>query len=410
MPSSAQKRMGITRIEYPAWHDEARKLYAEGKTKEFVSDTFGMTNSMRSQILTPGWKSYCVLRRIGFSYNKSLGGVPGISKNIDKYEFIPVDAPTPKQIEDSGRDRASRSSMYAKKITQEAPAMANAVREFQPARKFEHGKTLTGARIVCSSCGKADEYFNYSGTVNPAHLSKEFSRMHWVVGGHSRSDKCPECAKSLRPKSNVTPIKPVEEPVEQVTVAVAIVDQVEAITIPEPVVVVPEPVVVKLPDAPIAVSTPPKIDAGEMGKTERRIIFAKLNDVYLDEKVGYADDWSDAKVAQDLGVPVEWVALVREPDFGPEITKELKAAAAKSLDDLQGKIERHILLIDGKLEQSRSIDEKLEKAVKEAEAANDRLDELLVALETHDKQIEGLLKTYQADVAEFKIIVAKLKG
>jgi hypothetical protein len=147
-----------------------------------------------------------------------------------------------------------------------------------------------------------------------------------------------------------------------------------------------------------------------MGKTERRIIFAKLNDVYLDEKVGYADDWSDAKVAQDLGVPVEWVALVREPDFGPEITKELKAAAAKSLDDLQGKIERHILLIDGKLEQSRSIDEKLEKAVKEAEAANDRLDELLVALETHDKQIEGLLKTYQADVAEFKIIVAKLKG
>ena len=58
---------------------------------------------------------------------------------------------------------------------------------------------------------------------------------------------------------------------------------------------------------------PPRV----MQRDDRRIIFEKLNAVYLDEKRGYDNDWSDHKVAIDLGVPRSWVEQVRDEMFGP---------------------------------------------------------------------------------------------
>ena len=54
-----------------------------------------------------------------------------------------------------------------------------------------------------------------------------------------------------------------------------------------------------------------------MSREDRRIVFEKLNGVYLDEKRGYDTGWSDHKVAIDLGVPRAWVEQVREEMFGP---------------------------------------------------------------------------------------------
>lgn len=53
-----------------------------------------------------------------------------------------------------------------------------------------------------------------------------------------------------------------------------------------------------------------------MSRDDRRIIFAKLSDVYVDEKVGYAQGWSDHRVATDLGVPRKWVEDIRKENFG----------------------------------------------------------------------------------------------
>lgn len=68
-----------------------------------------------------------------------------------------------------------------------------------------------------------------------------------------------------------------------------------------------------------------------MGRDDRRIIFEKLNEVYADEKTGYGGDWTDKTVAEDLGVPMAWVAAIREEMFGPAggnsiISQEIAAA------------------------------------------------------------------------------------
>lgn len=59
-------------------------------------------------------------------------------------------------------------------------------------------------------------------------------------------------------------------------------------------------------------------EAREATREEGRIIYAKLEEVYRDEKYGYQDGWSDQRVATDLGVPLAWVVKVRVQFFGPE--------------------------------------------------------------------------------------------
>lgn len=57
----------------------------------------------------------------------------------------------------------------------------------------------------------------------------------------------------------------------------------------------------------------------ELSRADRRIIFAKLEEVYESEEAGYKSPWTDQAVARDLGshIPVGWVAQVREENFGP---------------------------------------------------------------------------------------------
>lgn len=52
-------------------------------------------------------------------------------------------------------------------------------------------------------------------------------------------------------------------------------------------------------------------------RDEQRIIFEKLNDVYVNETTGDSKGWSDQKVATDMGVPRKWVEDIRAQFFGP---------------------------------------------------------------------------------------------
>jgi hypothetical protein len=59
-----------------------------------------------------------------------------------------------------------------------------------------------------------------------------------------------------------------------------------------------------------------------MTRDDRRIIFEKLNEVYVNDKVGYDKGWTDERVATDLGIPRAWVRLIREENFGDEVGNE----------------------------------------------------------------------------------------
>ena len=79
----------------------------------------------------------------------------------------------------------------------------------------------------------------------------------------------------------------------------------------------------------------------QMQRDDRRIIFEKLNEVYLDEKQGYASPWTDDKVSKDLGVPRAWVSNVREEMFGPIATNSSIEEALKAVREVTVEIAKH---------------------------------------------------------------------
>ena len=95
----------------------------------------------------------------------------------------------------------------------------------------------------------------------------------------------------------------------------------------------------------VAVSEePPRV----MQREDRRIIFQKLNEVYLDEKRGYVEGWSDLRVSEDLGIPRAWVAQVRDENFGPvaanpEITEFKKGV--EELREMKSMLEEYRVLV-----------------------------------------------------------------
>jgi hypothetical protein len=90
------------------------------------------------------------------------------------------------------------------------------------------------------------------------------------------------------------------------------------------------------PPPPKTKPTAAAVETRAMTRDDKNIIYAKLQDVYLNEKVGYADGWSDQRVATDLNIPRAWVATIRDEFFGDEITNEVtreKINAARALVD-----------------------------------------------------------------------------
>lgn len=88
--------------------------------------------------------------------------------------------------------------------------------------------------------------------------------------------------------------------------------------------------------------TPPQPGASEkppraLTRDDRRIIFAKLEDCYIDEKAGYAAGWNDERVAKELGVPRAWIEEVREQNFGPN-----KVDNSREIRELSQSIETFI--------------------------------------------------------------------
>ena len=151
----------------------------------------------------------------------------------------------------------------------------------------------TVATIKCRLCGTEDAIGikGASALMPPVAIAKKFSQRGWDVGQNEHWDTCAACLREQeKPKLKIVP--KIEEKV-----------------------------------APMLKPEPPRT----MGREDRRIIFDKLNGVYLDEKRGYDTGWSDHKVSVDLGIPRAWVEQVREEMFGPinsnpDIEAFLKAA------------------------------------------------------------------------------------
>jgi hypothetical protein len=101
-----------------------------------------------------------------------------------------------------------------------------------------------------------------------------------------------------------------------------------------------------------------------MNRDDRRLIFAKLNDVYVDDKTGYGETWTDEKVSTDLGVPRAWVRLVREENFGDEQGNDKFRADVKEASAVLDDIKAWTATLPG-LQKLTMLAEKIEKSLAE---------------------------------------------
>jgi hypothetical protein len=165
------------------------------------------------------------------------------------------------------------------------------------------GVTMMGAKIECCVCGAVD----YSATkrgINPIVYEKNFRSKGWFIGNGPRMDKCPNCQKPKKPDLKV-------------------VNNMETAKVEAP---------------------------REMTREDRRIISAKLEDVYLKDR--YDAPWTDAAVARDLGVPRAWVIDVRDQFFGP----------AGSNDEFDDFLERAAPVISDLKNLNKSVQAQLDQA------------------------------------------------
>ena len=154
------------------------------------------------------------------------------------------------------------------------------------------GQMKRGVRVRCMTCGKKAEVVansrrgsgggGYDDDIIERNLTEKFERLGWKIGKNLHNNLCPE----HKPKENVLMINKNDKPASDK--------------------------VVMMNTTAVAPPRGPTRD-------EKRIIFQKIDEMYVGETVGYHKDWSDERVAKDLNVPVAWVATIREENFGPNI-------------------------------------------------------------------------------------------
>ena len=163
------------------------------------------------------------------------------------------------------------------------------------ARYFEGRRGPDGNRqyrITCSSCGVSAQITSRT-LMRAENIVGQFTTRKWMVGLTVADDLCPACV--LRKRQEV------QRQIDRIN------------EMPKDVVV------------PIKAEQP-----RTMSRDDRRIIFSKLEAVYLDEKRGYDEAWTDERVSKDLGVPRAWVATVRDENFGPVVTVDVEAIKAEN--------------------------------------------------------------------------------
>lgn len=185
-------------------------------------------------------------------------------------------------------------------------------------------------RITCSGCAfTSDMTISRVAGLPPEVTARKFQQRGWLIGKSAHHDLCPACVAG-----NAKPSKAKESNVTNMKAAP------------------PAPIVNIRPEAP----REPTVE-------QRRIIFSSINDHYLDAKRGYADDWTDQKIATDLGVPRAWVTTMRDENFGPARDNEAIQAALVEYERLR----TDVSALQGNLIATATAMERIEKRLRELE-------------------------------------------
>lgn len=176
----------------------------------------------------------------------------------------------------------------------------------------EEGQLVPRYRLKCGSCGCGETLgrMNFGASIADEQVPQKFEDKGWRVGKRhdGRDDRCPSCVnreqEARRRRLHVVQSEECVS-VTQNSSGLAVV-------------------------ASAKPSTPAADKPREMTRDERRLIWAKLEEVYIDERAGYSAGWTDARVSEDLGIPRAWVSTIRDENFGPGVSEEVEKTLAEA--------------------------------------------------------------------------------
>jgi hypothetical protein len=221
-------------------------------------------------------------------------------------------------------------------------------RDFAFVKVAQNGAIRSAFAITCRKC-EAEDHFIQTGNQRKPPIAAEqyFRNRGWTLGPGPRADICRSCA-SIKPKKE-----------KQDMEGKKVLGSLNSLKFSPPFPVAAKPAsAVEIAEQPAAI-----------GREDRRIIFAKLNEVYLDAEKGYDAGWTDHRVSEDLGVPRAWVESIRDENFGPARDNEeirlflLKATAIEEdiacfgamISKAQGDIEHMKARVDDLLRLAKSV-------------------------------------------------------
>jgi predicted transcriptional regulator len=374
-PTSHQNRWskGITKEEkdgemkftLPTWADEAAQLRATGMSGPKIAKQLGVSDAY----------VYTVLNVIS---GKGTSRVPWAEEAIKLAGEGKTNGEIAKQMNvttNRVRDVLAQhqaSIQYRKK--KESKAVEEVVmsdRKFEETHQTDNGVTRNGVLIRCGAdgCHKVERFIRSHGAVHPVQAANYFRAKGWMIGGGPRADRCPDHAYNKKPAdpaklADMSPfhVAKNQEGKTQEKTEEAGVD-LPKVPVPDDVQekneVAFENAVAREAEEPIRHMVEEHEEAQkEMSKADRRIIFNKIEDVYGDETIGYKGDWSDDRVAEDLGVSVEWVALIRDENFGPARNQALALAETRKAGE-------EVMAMIEKINATKASIEELSKALKE---------------------------------------------
>lgn len=162
------------------------------------------------------------------------------------------------------------------------------------------GRGYAALYITCGEdgCSVTADFINTGRSKsNPDYAIKDWRRQGWYIGSNDHRDRCPVHNKKAPGRR--------EQPEESAVQKVVPINHSS----------VEKSFQGQLTQAAIIAAK----EVREPDREDKRIIFDKLTDVYVDVLTGYRDDWTDDKVAADLNCPRAWVEAIRDEFFGPAI-------------------------------------------------------------------------------------------
>lgn len=222
-------------------------------------------------------------------------------------------------------------------------------RDFDFVKLRKDGQAQSAFQITCAACGVEDHFIQTGASRKPPIAAeKAFQRRDWFVGGEPRRDRCPQCR-----------VKKTRQPE---------LDKETAMAAPQ----APAPL-------PRLVATAPR----EPTIDERKLINMELQVSYDEGKGCYSPGWSDHRVAEKLGCPRAWVAMVREFNFGPGADNE----QLRELMALIAPVARSVAELD---QAARKVADEARIVLKRAETTLASADAIALRLKEIERQIKPL--------------------